>query len=246
VSDEVDVTSLLTGIERVPVGVLRGFPGNPRRGNVGLIAESLVVNKQYTPLVVQRATRFVLAGNHTLAAAVSLGWEFLDVVYVDVDDEQARRIMLSSNATSDASGYDVVMLQEILVSLDDFAGSGWSPDALDDMLMETAALPVLPAAPVYNSHSESEVETAQRAAQFAGSVPRKAFGVREAVLILPQTSYDDLQTCLQLIKQLHPAPLNNGDATLLGLRAACNAARACAAVRADVCACPWHKASNIM
>ena len=76
--------SLLSAIERVPVGSLEFFPGNARRGDVEAIARSLAENEQYAPIVVQRATRHVLAGNHTLKAAQSLGWPEIDVVFVDV------------------------------------------------------------------------------------------------------------------------------------------------------------------
>jgi hypothetical protein len=44
----------------------------------------------------------VLAGNHRLIAARELGWEHLAVVCMDVDEEQARRILLVDNRSSDA------------------------------------------------------------------------------------------------------------------------------------------------
>lgn len=98
--------SLLSAIERVPVGSLEFFPGNARRGDVAAIAASLAENEQYAPIVVQRSTRHVLAGNHTLKAAQSLGWPDIDVVFVDVDDQRARKINLSSNRTAELGSYD--------------------------------------------------------------------------------------------------------------------------------------------
>ncbi len=61
----------------VPIGSLKPFGGNPRRGDVAAIRESLRVNGQYRPVVVRRETSEVLAGNHTLKAAGEEGWSEL-------------------------------------------------------------------------------------------------------------------------------------------------------------------------
>jgi len=127
--------SLLSQIERVPVGTLELYPGNPRRGDVKAIAASLGENGQYAPLVVQASTRRVLAGNHTLKAARDLGWEAIDVVLVDVDDQRARKILLSDNRTQElGEGYDQEALAELLASLDgDWAGTGWDAQDVDGL-----------------------------------------------------------------------------------------------------------------
>lgn len=46
----------------VPIGDVRPRRGNPRQGNVDLIAESLARNGQYRPIVVNKPTGEVLAG----------------------------------------------------------------------------------------------------------------------------------------------------------------------------------------
>src|SRR5829696_495094 len=122
----------------VPIGSLRPYARNPRRGDVGLIAESLERNGQYRPLVVNRPTGEVLAGNHTLLAAERLGWSEIAVTYVDVDDAQAQRIVLVANRSSDVAGYDDELLAELLKELPDLEGSGWDPHALDELLEEIA------------------------------------------------------------------------------------------------------------
>ena len=76
----------------VAVDTLVPYGANPRRGDVSRIAESLSVNGQYRPIVVREQTREVLAGNHTLAAAKSLGWGEIAATFVSCDDEQAKRI----------------------------------------------------------------------------------------------------------------------------------------------------------
>jgi ParB-like nuclease domain len=50
----------------VPTADLRPYPGNPRRGDLEAIKDSLERNGQYRPIVVNRRTMEVLAGNHTL------------------------------------------------------------------------------------------------------------------------------------------------------------------------------------
>ena len=117
-------------IQRVPIDALLEYPGNPRRGDVGAIAESLRKNGQYRPIVVQESTNHVLAGNHVRKAALSLSWTEIDVVYIDVDDLTAKRIVLADNRLSDIAGYSAESLAALLTSIDDLAGTGYSADDL--------------------------------------------------------------------------------------------------------------------
>jgi hypothetical protein len=103
---------------------------NPRRGDVEAIQASLERDGQYRALVVNRRTNEVLAGNHTLAAAKRLGLRELAVTYVDVDADQARRIVLADNRTSDVAGYDEAALAKLLQGLPDLAGTGYDSAAL--------------------------------------------------------------------------------------------------------------------
>ena len=75
---------------------LNSFHQNPRRGDIDAIAQSLQVNGQYRPVVVNLGTHTgrpleVLAGNHTLAAARKLKWQEVAATTVDVDDQAAAR-----------------------------------------------------------------------------------------------------------------------------------------------------------
>lgn len=124
----------------VPVASLRPFPGNPRRGDVGAIAESLRVNGQYRPVVVNRRTSEILAGNHTFAAALTLGWDQIAATFVDVDGVQAARIVLADNRTADLGSYDDALLADLLRPLD-LEGTGFDQGALDELLASTAVLP---------------------------------------------------------------------------------------------------------
>ena len=100
----------------VPIDDVQSHPSNPRKGDIQGIAESLQVNGQYSPIVVDARNGNILAGNHTWRAAKSLGWEKISVVHVDVNDEQAKRILLADNRTSDLATYDRPELISLFLS----------------------------------------------------------------------------------------------------------------------------------
>ena len=137
-------TPLARGLETTTVATssLDLYPGNPRRGDVDAIKKSLEVNGQYRPLVVSRRTRQVLAGNHTLTAARELGWTEIAVVLLDVDDEQARRIVLVDNRTADLAENDSAALLGLLDSLDGLDGTGYDERAIDELLDELEPPPL--------------------------------------------------------------------------------------------------------
>jgi DNA modification methylase len=120
----------------VPIADLRPYPGNPRRGNLGAITESLTANGQYRPIVVNRRRMEVLAGNHTFLAAKALGWKEILATLLDVDDEQARRILLADNRTNDLAGYDNDELLEQLEECPSLEGTGYDQDDPDELLEE--------------------------------------------------------------------------------------------------------------
>jgi ParB-like chromosome segregation protein Spo0J len=119
--------------ERVDVSTLTPYPGNPRRGNVAAIASSLARLGQYRPIVVQTGTRYVLAGNHTLAAAAMLGWDAIDVAWVDCDETTARRIVAADNRTSDLGEYDTDELLALLDELPNLDGTGYADDEIEKL-----------------------------------------------------------------------------------------------------------------
>ncbi|WP_210410174.1 ParB/RepB/Spo0J family partition protein [Nesterenkonia sp. NBAIMH1] len=117
----------------VPTDGLVHYGRNPRRGDVPVIVESLKHNGQYKPIVVRAGTNEVLAGNHTLKAAREMGWDQMAATFVDVDDDEAARIVLVHNQSNDLAGYDDAALQELLEELPDLAGTGFTDDDLNDM-----------------------------------------------------------------------------------------------------------------
>ena len=105
----------------VPVSSLRSDPNNARLHgpeNLAAIAGSLSAFGQRTPLRVRGDV--VIAGNGTLEAAISLGWETIEVTQVPADwsDEQARAYALADNRTSELAEWDLEVLSDQLVSLE--------------------------------------------------------------------------------------------------------------------------------
>ena len=121
-------------VEYVPVGEVQPHPANARQGDVGAIHQSIETNGVYRPLIVQKGTGFILAGNHTYRAMAQQGAVVVPVVWRDVDDETAKRIMLADNRTADLGDYDNQALLDLLQGLPDLVGTGYDLDDLDDLL----------------------------------------------------------------------------------------------------------------
>lgn len=112
---------------------LKEYPNNARRGDVSVLVESLKINGQYRPIVVQKSTKFVLAGNHLLRAAKILGWDQVDAVVIDVDDQKALKIVLADNRTADLGDYNTDLLATLLSDLEDFEGTGYSLADIEEL-----------------------------------------------------------------------------------------------------------------
>lgn len=178
-------------IEQVKLSELNTHPKNARQGDVGAIVESLEAHGQYKPIIVQKSTNNVLAGNHTLQAARALGWEEIAATFVDVDDDQALRILIVDNRVSDLATYDDEVLVEVLKSLaeDEFLleGTGFEGDDLDDLLFR------LEGSEGFLSEALSSTERKEM---------YEASGIRSIVLPYPEKEYEELQ---ELIKEVRGA-----------------------------------------
>jgi len=148
----------------VPINKVKPHPENPRRGDVAGIASSLARFGQVRPILAQKSTGYIVAGNHTYQAAKQLAWKKIAVAIVDLSDEDARAYMLADNRWSDVAQNDDAALLAILKDLGEagqLEGTGYSPDDLDDLLslLESQSLPPESTAA---THSETPEETAAR------------------------------------------------------------------------------------
>ena len=122
----------------VPLGDLTRHPANVRQGDIGAICQSLEAHGQYRPVVVQASTGHILAGNHTWLAMNHLGWKKCAATFIDVDDDEALRILLVDNRVNDLATYDdhslLELLQQVAATEGHLEGTGFDGDDLDDLL----------------------------------------------------------------------------------------------------------------
>lgn len=97
----------------VPIDSIYPHPENCRlhdEVNINLIMKSIGAFGLYKPLVVQKSTNFIIAGNGTYKACKNLGNTSVEVVYVDVDDDKARCMAIADNRTSELSEWNLAAL----------------------------------------------------------------------------------------------------------------------------------------
>lgn len=167
----------------VPIDSPVLHPGNYRQGDVEMIASSLARFGQVRPIVVQNSTGNVVAGNHTLKAARSLGWSHIAVVVVDMDDAEAEAYLVADNRASDKATNDDAALGAVLERLmlaGRLEGTGWSPDQVDDLMSALDALPQVDPPPTEAGHAVDDTELAQRFAN------RSQVALRQFVIMYDQ------------------------------------------------------------
>jgi ParB-like chromosome segregation protein Spo0J len=125
----------------VPIDSLSPLERNPRRGNVNAIKASLTQFGQLKPLVVNQDGE-IIAGNHTHAAAVQLGWTEIAAVKVEATHAEALAFALADNHTSDLSRWDnkelLAMLAEVRTAdATLLAATSFSTDDIDALLEST-------------------------------------------------------------------------------------------------------------
>ena len=143
--------------EQVSVDRIKPHSRNVNQGDQGKIYQSIQDNGFYGACVVQRSTRLILAGSHRWEAAKQAGMPAVPVIWADVDDDAALRIMLSDNATARAGNDNPDALAELLAELAGtdrgLSGTGFDGDDLDTLLNDLAGMPsdtmpILDASPV--------------------------------------------------------------------------------------------------
>ncbi len=123
----------------VPLSSVELHPHNPRQGNVAAIEASLARFGQQKPIVVQASTHRVVAGNHLVRAARSLGWTEIAANVVELDDATATAFLLTDNRSSDLGGYDDALLAAILAEQAAFGNLDATGYNADDVAALVAA-----------------------------------------------------------------------------------------------------------
>ena len=131
--------------EQVSVDLIKPHDRNVNQGDTGKIYQSITDNGFYGACIVQRSSRRILAGSHRWGAAKQAGMPAVPVIWADVDDDAALRIMLSDNATARAGNDNPAALAELLAELaatdKGLAGTTFSGDDLDQLISDLAGMP---------------------------------------------------------------------------------------------------------
>jgi hypothetical protein len=139
---------LKDAVVRVPIDELKESDWNPNeedRQTLDALKASIRQNGLVVPLVVREADNSIIGGHHRLYAIRELmgeGWELpgntIPVVYVDVSEEQAKRLNLALNKITGQPNLDKLgaLLKELqdMSSPDELATTGYTPHEIDDLL----------------------------------------------------------------------------------------------------------------
>jgi hypothetical protein len=129
----------------VPVAQLREHPDNKRRGDEVAISASMEAHGFYGACYVQRSTGYIVAGNHRSRVARRRGAATVPVIWLDIDDDQARRILLFDNKSADDATYDFDGLAQLLVEMQagpgGLADTGYTDDGLAELLEQLGGAP---------------------------------------------------------------------------------------------------------
>ena len=129
-------------IEAMKVSDLMQDPANARAHparNLEAVRSSLARFGQQKPIVV-RKDGTVVAGNGTLVAAISLGWDTVDAVVTDLHGTEATAYGIADNRTAELAEWNDETLTDLLGSLKDegvdLGDIGFSDAELDQMIRD--------------------------------------------------------------------------------------------------------------
>ena len=118
----------------VPIDTVTPHPDNYNNGDIDAITASIETNGMYRPLYVQQHTGYILSGNHTWYACKQLDATDIPVVYLDVDDNHGKAIMVADNKIASLAIPDPGLLLNLLGPLSDadlLTGTGYTDRDLD-------------------------------------------------------------------------------------------------------------------
>lgn len=120
----------------VDVRKINPHPDNPNEGDIPAIAVSLDHYGQVRPILVQKSTGFIVAGNHTYKAARLLGWQYVAAVVTDMDEADALKYLLADNQIAKRATVKVEKVTDLLndgrllFDPDNPTVMGWTTDEL--------------------------------------------------------------------------------------------------------------------
>lgn len=145
--------------EACKLSTLTPHPDNPRKADEEAIAGSIDDSGFYGAVIAQESTGYILVGNNRYKVAKRDKAETIPVIWIDVDDARALKILLADNRTSDLAEYKPeelgALLEKVRVECG-LIGTGWSEEDYSAMLrksvVETSPRPLI-------EYTEEKTET---------------------------------------------------------------------------------------
>jgi ParB-like chromosome segregation protein Spo0J len=125
-------------IEHEPIDNVVPHPENANNGDIQKLDESIDMTGFYAPIVVQASSGYILAGNHRWEVMKARGEQTIPVVYVDVTDVEAKRIMVADNRITRLGEDDPAILAGLLEQIaetdEGLLGTGFDASYLQNLL----------------------------------------------------------------------------------------------------------------
>lgn len=125
-------------VRQLPLSAVEQHPDNANNGDLDALEQSIRVNGFYQPIIVQKSTSYIIAGNHRYVIAIRLGMATVPAIVLDVNDEQAKRMMVADNRIT-RLGYDdeaalADLLEDLYATDISLAGTGYTHHDLSSLL----------------------------------------------------------------------------------------------------------------
>lgn len=192
-------------IKKVFVNSLKEFPDNPRVSNLEPIKISIEKHGQYRPLTVNKNTNEILTGNHTWLAMKELGIQQCDVMFVDVDEITAKKIVLVDNRANELATYDKEIMVDLLsefMELGKLLGTGYSADEVDDIISAVEEVNITEFEEFTGGYALTEEEIAEvqeRVSQPSDYKPKEK--LQEVILALQKGVHNKYMNDLNIIQK---------------------------------------------
>ena len=203
-----------TELTTVALADVQQHPANPRRGDTGKIRESMQANGFLSPIVVQKSTGYVIAGNHRVRVALELGMDVAPALVVDMPDDMATRFLLADNRAADEATYDQQRLAEVLTTLTGDAedgaalvGTAYSQTEVD-IIKHRAAWQREEDAPSGDGKSAEDGEIHEREGAPERKQVLERLARRSIVMSVPVVRHAAFAQALTDARERHSAPTN--------------------------------------
>ena len=104
----------------LPVSEVQEWENNARihtRKNLEALKNSLKKYGQTKPILVQKSTMRIIAGNGTYQAICALGWETVECRLLDLSDSDSEALMVADNRIGELSAWDELNLLSALQNI---------------------------------------------------------------------------------------------------------------------------------